>query len=278
MKRVVLESLGELVAKPSWCNAGYIFPLGYSALVEYKDILDPMKKIPYSCQITEHSGSPWFKVTSPTVGTSFVGKSPTACWKQVLDRINETLRKRGAPAVRTQVAGPEYFGLNDPHIVESIEQLDTDKYFTVYWNEKENILKAREVYEQNHPRTERKMRKKRRNEEEELDPPSEDSYAGSWSSILRKERYLNRLASSGQEVRGLEDDSPLPEYQDPITLQIVVLPTLSPYGHVAGYYSWVKALKQSNGLCPFTKLPLAVEELIKLTRMNFGKYQQYMIE
>ena len=76
--------------------------------------------MPYKCEITENSGKPWFKVTSPTTEITYSGKSPTACWKQILDCINETLKIKGVPVVRTQVAGPEYFGLNDPVIVESI--------------------------------------------------------------------------------------------------------------------------------------------------------------
>ena len=274
VKRVALKNLGELVCEPVWFNSGYIYPLGYCAQVEYKDILDPNIRISYCCQIVNNCGRPWFKVTSPTLETSFVGKSPTACWKQVLDRINETLATKGLPVVRTQVAGPEYFGLNDPAIVEAIEGLDPNKTCEAYWVEKENILHARQVYEARHPKPSRTGRNRQVREE---DPDDCLTYAGAWSSIQRKERYRNRMLNQGHAV-DVEDDNPMPEYVDPITLQSVVLPALSPYGHVAGYYSWVQALKESSGTCPFTKLPLTIESLIKLTKQNFRKYQSCIIE
>eukprot|EP00358_Blepharisma_japonicum_P000529 CAMPEP_0202951452 /NCGR_PEP_ID=MMETSP1395-20130829/31270_1 /ASSEMBLY_ACC=CAM_ASM_000871 /TAXON_ID=5961 /ORGANISM="Blepharisma japonicum, Strain Stock R1072" /LENGTH=278 /DNA_ID=CAMNT_0049658679 /DNA_START=293 /DNA_END=1126 /DNA_ORIENTATION=- len=251
VKKVELLNLGAFVHKQGWYNAGYIFPNGYTANVEYKDIIDPNIKIPYLCEIIDNGGKPWFQVTSNTVNTTFAGKSPTACWKQILDCINETLRSRNQPVVKTQVAGPEYFGLNDPKIVEQIESLDPTKSCDVYWAEKENILKARELYENVHPKSDKKCRKRRKEDEEDVrlnEDDNKENYRGAWSAIQRNERYIQRCEKMGAEVL-VESDNPLPEYQDPITLQPVIAPALSPYGHVAGYYSWTQALKETNGYC-----------------------------
>jgi hypothetical protein len=61
------------------------------------------------------------------------GKSATACWKSILDRINEEIndRRRAGenlpPPPRTAIAGPEYFGLNIPETVEALEALDENR-------------------------------------------------------------------------------------------------------------------------------------------------------
>ena len=36
----------------------------------------------------------------------------------------------------------------------------------------------------------------------------------------------------------MDDDNPLPDYLDPITLEPVVTPAISPYGHVMGIATW----------------------------------------
>lgn len=266
-------NLGRLVVKPGWCNAGYIFPRDFEALIQYKFIADPSRKVPYRCQIRESGGKPWFVITCDELNESFEGKSPTACWKQILDRINLTLEGLGLPLVRTQVAGPEYFGLNDPQIVQMIEDLDSKKQCAEYWTEKEKILEARVLYEQSHPRSERKKKKRSRRDSDCSQQPDIDmgEYTGAWSCIERQSRYLKRTQQTA-----VPDDNPLPDYTDPITLQPVVLPALSPYGHVAGYYTWVQALKETDGQCPFTKLPLTVEMLTKLTPKNIEKYREYI--
>lgn len=271
-------NLGTLLVKPGWFNAGYIFPKNYSANIQYRDISAPEIKVLYNCQIIDGKGKPLFKVTSPTLNKTFSGKSPTACWKQILDCINSTLKSKRFPVVKTQVAGPEYFGLNDPFIVEEIEKLDPNKKCEVYWKEKENILAARELYEANQPRAEKKPKKKRKTEDEDLDLTCEatfrEDYVGTWSSINRKERLVNRLEKLGKDPM-VEDDNPIPHHMDPITLQPVVVPAVSPYGHVAGYYSWTKALKES-GQCPFTKQPLTIERITKLTKLNYHLFKDYL--
>ncbi|KAI9326705.1 hypothetical protein BDR26DRAFT_809329, partial [Obelidium mucronatum] len=65
--------------------------------------------------------------------------------------------------------------------------------------------------------------------------------------------------------------NPLPEFIDPITLEPVIRPAISPYGHVASYDTWVSCL--GGKLCPFTKKPLSRRELVVLTFENINEYR-----
>mmetsp|Transcript_21729 Transcript_21729/g.3597 ORF Transcript_21729/g.3597 Transcript_21729/m.3597 type:complete len:109 (+) Transcript_21729:212-538(+) len=81
VKRVKLLQIGNLVAKPGWYNAGYIFPSGYTAIIDYKDLESPDDKAEYMCSIKENHGKPLFTVRHMPSDEGFSGKSPTACWK-----------------------------------------------------------------------------------------------------------------------------------------------------------------------------------------------------
>lgn len=70
---------------------------------------------------------------------------------------------------------------------------------------------------------------------------------------------------------------PLPGFLDPITQEEVEQPTISPYGHVAGYKTWLKILSQEpKNVCPFTKQPLYKRDLVKLTFDNIDKYRGFI--
>ena len=87
----------------------------------------------------------------------------------------------------------------------------------------------------------------------------------------RAARYRERYGG------GVDDDSnPLPNHIDPITLEAVDNPAMSPAGHVMGLATW-KAVLAEKGHCPFTKEPLAVHSLIKLTKGNIDKYRHLII-
>ena len=60
---------------------------------------------------------------------------------------------------------------------------------------------------------------------------------GRWSALGRAERYRSRCRGEGGEAA--EDGSnPLPGRLDPITLEPVACPAISPYGHVMGAATW----------------------------------------
>ncbi|KAJ1966475.1 hypothetical protein GGI12_000050 [Dipsacomyces acuminosporus] len=96
--------------------------------------------------------------------------------------------------------------------------------------------------------------------------------------------------SSGDES-GFESDAagadidvnnPLPELIDPITLEPVSKPAISPYGHVMGYNSWVRCLMfppegSQRNVCPLTKKPLSKRDLVILTYDNIEQYRDKIV-
>jgi hypothetical protein len=99
-------------------------------------------------------------------------------------------------------------------------------------------------------------------EEEE----EEAVYANRWSSVSRSERYKKRSGDM------LDEDNPLPDFMDPITLEQVVAPAISPYGHVMGSATW-KAVLAEQGKCPFTQAPLTWGQIKVLNKNNIDSYR-----
>ncbi|RUS20171.1 hypothetical protein BC937DRAFT_86241 [Endogone sp. FLAS-F59071] len=90
--------------------------------------------------------------------------------------------------------------------------------------------------------------------------------------------------------------NPLPGFLDPITLDEVVKPAISKYGHVIGYSkltnlcyghvarsryeSWVRCLTNWDGnknICPLTKKPLTKRDLVILTHENIDEYRDKIV-
>ncbi|RKP23270.1 hypothetical protein SYNPS1DRAFT_24717 [Syncephalis pseudoplumigaleata] len=73
--------------------------------------------------------------------------------------------------------------------------------------------------------------------------------------------------------------NPLPGYIDPITLEEVVKPAISPHGHVMGYDNWVRCLTRSEprNVCPITKKPLSKRDLVVLTMDNIDEYRDKIV-
>jgi len=69
----------------------------------------------------------------------------------------------------------------------------------------------------------------------------------------------------------------LPDFMDPITLEPVIRPAISPYGHVMGAATW-KAVLAEQGVCPFTKKPLKWEQCRLLTKANIDIYRDSIIQ
>ena len=55
-------------------------------------------------------------------------------------------------------------------------------------------------------------------------------------------------------------ENPLPAAIDPITLEPVVTPAISPFGHVMGLATW-NAVLAEQGKCPFTQQPLRRDQV-----------------
>ena len=70
-------------------------------------------------------------------------------------------------------------------------------------------------------------------------------------------------------------------FLDPITrMQIEEPAAISPYGHVAGYETWCKILRnpEAPDTCPFTKQNLKRRQLVKLTHENIAEYLDKMVD
>ncbi|KAJ3020121.1 hypothetical protein HKX48_001314 [Thoreauomyces humboldtii] len=74
-------------------------------------------------------------------------------------------------------------------------------------------------------------------------------------------------------------ENPLPGFTDPITLDEVVKPAISPFGHVMSYDSWIRCLSSEDrkNICPLTKKPLTKRELVILTSDNIEEYRGRII-
>ena len=75
---------------------------------------------------------------------------------------------------------------------------------------------------------------------------------------------------------------------DVMTMQEVVKPTISPYGHVLGYDTWMRVLnREPKNTCPFTKQvmfegmdngqKLNRRQLVKLNRLNIDEYRDKIV-
>ncbi|CAG8648911.1 10394_t:CDS:10 [Acaulospora morrowiae] len=101
----------------------------------------------------------------------------------------------------------------------------------------------------------------------------------------RKTRTRAQASSSKEpfsqdiEMEEIEDENPLPDFIDPITLEVVVKPAISPYGHVMGYDNWVRCLSSEakKNICPLTKKPLSKRELVILTKDNIDQYRSKIV-
>ncbi|OMH82857.1 hypothetical protein AX774_g3652 [Zancudomyces culisetae] len=76
--------------------------------------------------------------------------------------------------------------------------------------------------------------------------------------------------------------NPLPDFTDPITLEKVTKPAISPYGHVMDYDSWIRCLMfppdgSQKNICPLTKKPLNKRELVILTHDNIEEYRDRIV-
>ena len=80
---------------------------------------------------------------------------------------------------------------------------------------------------------------------------------------------LTGTEEAEEQPEGAKKDNPLPGFIDPITLDEVEQPAISPSGHVMSYSSWSRCLTGTN-ICPLTKQPLKKRDLVILTWENIG--------
>lgn len=105
--------------------------------------------------------------------------------------------------------------------------------------------------------------------------PHDNDDSGTYHSWNTTKRTRAKYEQEKQEA----DENPLPGFTDPITLEEVIKPAISPYGHVMGYDSWVRCLNNPDckNKCPITKKPLTKRELVILTFENIEQYRDKII-
>ncbi|PVU98234.1 hypothetical protein BB559_001744 [Furculomyces boomerangus] len=84
------------------------------------------------------------------------------------------------------------------------------------------------------------------------------------------------------EADEFNPNNPLPDFIDPITLEKVTKPAISPFGHVMDYDSWIRCLMfppdgSQRNICPLTKNPLNKRELVVLTFDNIDEYRSKIV-
>lgn len=84
-----------------------------------------------------------------------------------------------------------------------------------------------------------------------------------WSAVSRTERYRKRCGDEGSAA--VDESNPLPHFIDPITLEPVVTPAISPWGHVMGLATWKVSFRQP---LVFWSVIVAVTESYTLSRRH----------
>ncbi|KAL0035689.1 hypothetical protein WJX79_008812, partial [Trebouxia sp. C0005] len=269
----ILE-VGSVRAEKGWYNSGYIFPEGFKSQLPFRSSVELDQLCLHECTIIGKGGAHWPHPTYKVVAMDradepLLAKSCTGCWTQVLKRINseiEARRKAGEnlpPPPKTAIAGPEYFGLNQPELTEAIEALDPQHECSEYWDGKvdREAAAAGLAPADRGPRPPRpsaggasrpsaggaprpkRSRRAREGSDEEAGPGQEDeeddesaNMTNRWSAVSRTERYRKRCGDEGNPT--VDETNPLPKLIDPITLEPVVTPAISPFGHVMGLATW----------------------------------------
>ena len=130
------------------------------------------------------------------------------------------------------------------------------------------------------PKKEKKPKKPKPTQEEREDKDFRCS--AKFETTRRSGRNAGKekkYTEDGEEEE--EEEAPvLPGFVDPLTKMQVEEPAISPYGHVAGYETWCRILRQegTKDTCPFTRQPLKRRELVKLTHENIAEYREKMVD
>ena len=301
-KRGEVVEIGTVRFEKGWHNRGYIFPDGFFAKTPFRSSVEIDQLVIHECRILGKGGQYWpaptFQiVTADRPDEEFNFKSATGCWSAVLKRINSEISRRRdegedlPPPPRTAIAGPEYFGLNQPDVIEQIEAQDPEHKCYDYWDgkmDREEYIATGAVLEprvrkvsSSKPRSSKKRGSKRRkrnqwSDSEETFSEEEADLSTKWNSVNRSERYKARCKDRGMEA-DVDDENPIPEFIDPITLESVINPGISPYGHVMGMATWRAVLSEQGSQCPFTKQELSFIHIKKLTKTNIESFRDKIV-
>ncbi|KAI8329176.1 hypothetical protein EDC96DRAFT_452534 [Choanephora cucurbitarum] len=136
----------------------------------------------------------------------------------------------------------------------------------------------------------RRRRRVVRSKDDDTSDDYDDDYSGSFTTRAKtvadekrrskRQRHENMQNDSGdnsdEDDENCDPTCPLPGFIDPITLEQIIKPAISKYGHVMGYDSWIRCLNNWEGqrnICPLTKKPLTKRDLVVLTFENIEEYR-----
>ncbi|KAL3901048.1 MAG: hypothetical protein SGCHY_000898 [Lobulomycetales sp.] len=132
----------------------------------------------------------------------------------------------------------------------------------------------------------RKRKARRANQSTDKDSENDEDYDASGGGGSESTRPIDQGRRPRTRARGHvidQDaglvDNPLPGFIDPISLDQVVRPAISPHGIVMGYDSWVKCLSnpKQKDTCPLTKNPLSRRDLVLLTLDNIEEFRAKIV-
>jgi len=114
----------------------------------------------------------------------------------------------------------------------------------------------------------KKRKKKTDDEEDEIDEDDDD--------YEYRPSHSRRGGSDNEQevVPSKAESNPLPGFVDPITLDEVEKPSISPHGVVMSWESWSRVLSQEpKNTCPITKQIVKKRDLVVLTWENIDDYR-----
>lgn len=93
--------------------------------------------------------------------------------------------------------------------------------------------------------------------------------------MSRTERYRKRCGDESNST--IDETNPLPKLIDPITLEPVVTPAISPFGHVMGLATWKVELLIHGLFVAFCDHLLSPQTLGHLVDCALGKLLLYCV-
>lgn len=134
-----VTSLGKIVCDSMhFHDKRHIWPEGYTAFRTFTSIKDPRMETSYKMEVLRNlkvKTRPLFRVTSDD-GEQIDGPNPTACWKEIYDRIrNNKWNELNAEGEGHdfQSPGSEMFGFKNPKIAQLIQDLPNSRFCSKYF-------------------------------------------------------------------------------------------------------------------------------------------------
>ncbi|XP_047317606.1 histone-lysine N-methyltransferase ATX2-like [Impatiens glandulifera] len=124
-------NLGKIVDSKHFQNVKSIWPERYTAVRKLPSLTDPSVSTSYKMEVmrdTDRRTYPLFKVTLDT-GEQFKGSTPSSCWKNVYNSINDTDYSSYHSFISEGKfrPGSDMFGFSCPEVLKLIKKLSSSK-------------------------------------------------------------------------------------------------------------------------------------------------------